>query len=246
VSDDYLGIDLASQPAGTAACRLAVEGGRAVVEDLRAGLDDDALDDLRADARVVGIDSPFGWPRPFTAAVSAWAAGEGWPGDETVALRFRATDAAVHERTGLWPLSVSTDRIGVCAFRCARLLARWGVVDRAGGAGVAEVYPAAALRCWGLAARGYKAREPAAHEARAAIVAGLRARCGWLELSDADVAACVAVDDVLDALVCALLARAVHAGATAQPPAALSEVAREEGWIHLPTDEIDALLTIPA
>lgn len=192
------------------------------------------------------MDSPFGWPRAFTAAVSAWAGGGDWPVAEPAALRFRATDVAVHERVGVWPLSVSTDRIGVCAFRCARLLARWGVEDRTGRGGVAEVYPAAALRCWGLAARGYKGAEPVASEARAALVARLRERCPGLALDAEHAAACVATHDVLDALVCALVARAVDAGATAPPPPELEQAAREEGWIHLPTSELGARLTMLA
>ena len=97
MSAAYLGIDLAAQPAGTAACRLVFrDGAGAVVEELRAGLDDDALDTLRAGARVVGIDSPFGWPRAFTAAVGAWAQRAEWPAEtDARSLRLRATDLEV-------------------------------------------------------------------------------------------------------------------------------------------------------
>jgi predicted nuclease with RNAse H fold len=243
VSASYVGIDLAAQPAGTAACRLVFGEHEARVEVLRAGLTDDDLDALRDGARVVGIDSPFGWPRAFARAVGAWSAGEEWPaGAEARDLRFRATDRDVQRRTGLWPLSVSTDRIGVCAFRCAALLDRWGVWDRAGAGGVAEVYPAAALRWWALPSRGYKASDPGAPEVRAGLVAELRARCPWLVLDDEQAAACAATHDLLDALVCALLARAVDAGATTPPPAELAALAREEGWIHVPSGELSALL----
>src|SRR5207253_2236918 len=68
-------------------------------------------------------------------------------------LRFRATDFAVHERTGRWPLSVSSDLIAVPALRAARL---FGAHDRSGAGVLVEVYPAAALRIWGFSTRGYK------------------------------------------------------------------------------------------
>lgn len=51
-------------------------------------------------------------------------------------LRYRATDYRVRQITGRWPLSVSTDRIGVAAMRCASLLdslaAQGAPVDRCG------------------------------------------------------------------------------------------------------------------
>jgi hypothetical protein len=71
------------------------------------------------------------------------------------AMRLRATDRAVYEQTKLTPFSVSTDKIGVVAMRCARRLsAHWRatatVPDRSGLGRVAEVYPAAALVQWGI------------------------------------------------------------------------------------------------
>ena len=51
--------------------------------------------------------------------------------------------------TGAEPLSVSSDRIAICAMRCAELLVELagdGQLERTGGGLVAEVYPAAALR----------------------------------------------------------------------------------------------------
>jgi hypothetical protein len=51
------------------------------------------------------------------------------------------------------PVSVSTDRLGVTAMRCAHLLHRWSNgqhIDRTGPGRFVEVYPAAALVRWGL------------------------------------------------------------------------------------------------
>jgi hypothetical protein len=50
-------------------------------------------------------------------------------------------------------------------------------------------------------------------------------------------------DDCLDALVCALVARAVDRRKTIPPPHELAEEATVEGWIHLPdTGSLSALL----
>jgi hypothetical protein len=69
-------------------------------------------------------------------------------------------DAMVRAETGLIPLSVSADRIAHAAFRAALLLTRLAEsgtpVDRTGEGPVAEIYPAACLRRWGLTHRGYK------------------------------------------------------------------------------------------
>lgn len=46
--------------------------------------------------------------------------------------------------------------------------------------------------------------------------------------------ACRAYDDALDAVVCALLARAASLGLTAGPPDNFAARAATEGWIHLP------------
>jgi hypothetical protein len=58
---------------------------------------------------------------------------------------MRLTDLAVREVMRLTPLSVSADRIGQVAMRCACLLAQLAqqgyAVDRSGGGKVAEVYP---------------------------------------------------------------------------------------------------------
>lgn len=237
-----LGIDLAASPEGTGTCVIEWDG-VARVTHLGRGADDHALAVLARGADRVGIDCPVGWPDPFVAAVAAHAAGEPWPGRDALdpgdfrrSLRLRATDEAVAAATGLTPLSVSTDRIGVTAMRCALLLdqlARQGVdVARDGSGRIAEVYPAAALRRWDLAHRRYKSGVGAAAE-RAAIVAGLLGRAPWLRPGRRR-AELEADHDLLDALVSAVVARAVALGRTAGPPEALAERVAREGWIHLP------------
>lgn len=154
------GVDLAAESKKTAVCVVQWATDRATVTALQLGADDDAVLRVCSEVDRAGIDCPFGWPEPFLTALSAHASGKPWPGrgqdgaEYRRELSFRATDAYVHKLTGRTPLSVSTDKIGVTAMRCAGLLdamaARGERVDRAGSGRVVEVYPAAALRRWGL------------------------------------------------------------------------------------------------
>ncbi|HZE05888.1 MAG TPA: DUF429 domain-containing protein [Solirubrobacteraceae bacterium] len=233
-----LGIDLAAQPAGTAACTLAWSAEGAVVVALRRDLDDDSLTELRRDAAMVAIDAPFAWPDALTEALQRWSGDRRWPQVTPQQLRYRVTDLEVQRVTGIWPLSPSADRIGVCAWRCARLLTAWGVRDLLGADGAVEGYPAAALRCWELPARGYKAQARQARartlQTRGQLVAELRGRCPWLHLTASQWEACLGSHDTLDALLCALVARAAATGAVRPVPAEHAPAARREGWIALP------------
>jgi predicted nuclease with RNAse H fold len=249
-ADVTLGIDLAAQPAGTAACRLAWGDGEVTALTLDADLDDGALTDLRGGASMVAIDAPFGWPRAYLAAMREWDSTRSWPKVERQQLRYRATDLHVQQHTGIWPLSPSSDRIAVCAWRCAALLASWGVHDPLGADRVVEAYPAAAMRCWGLPSRGYKAQAPQARartaDVRAQIIAGLRVHCPWLALTDPQWDACLSSHDLLDALICALVARATCVDATLAPSTSTAGHAAQEGWIQLPDHTPISKLCQPA
>ena len=113
------------------------------------------------------------------------------------------------------PLSVSADRIGHAAMRAAGLLAMLADhryrIDRTGRTGlVVEVYPAAALKHWGLTHRKYKGTGSAAE--RTKLLARLLGSCKWLSMSKADKTRCKESDDAFDAVVCALIARAAALG----------------------------------
>jgi hypothetical protein len=63
------------------------------------------------------------------AAIAHYTATDQWPiGTTPERMRYRRTDWFVHDtikaerQQSVWPLSVSSDRIAVCAWRCARLL----------------------------------------------------------------------------------------------------------------------------
>lgn len=225
-----LGIDLASQPAATAACLVAWEPDRARVETLEIGCDDARLDALVRAAGVIGVDAPFGWPAPFAAAVAGWSRPEWTPAvrDE---LRFRETDRRVRTLTGRWPLSVSTDLIALPAMRAMALLRRHGATDRSGDGRFYEVYPSASLRIWGLESGGHRGSGRAGHQARMTLLARLRERFPWLECPDL----AAAEPDLIDALLASLTARCAATGTTEAPPPPVRDLARSEGWIHLPT-----------
>jgi hypothetical protein len=65
------------------------------------------------------------------------------------------------------------------------------------------------------------------------LVTSLVADTPWLDWSSS-AAACVRDHNVLDAVVCALVAGAVVLGRTTLPGGADVARADEEGWIHLP------------
>jgi hypothetical protein len=52
-----------------------------------------------------------------------------------------------------------------------------------------------------------------------------------------------ASDHALDALICALVGRAIVAGCSAEVPPELRSAAEREGWIHVPTGELAALVS---
>ena len=232
-----LGVDLASQPKRTATCLIRWGRGSARVQALSLGASDADLLELFKRADKIGIDAPFGWPAAFTRAIAAYSAETVWPSTDVPQLRFRRTDEFVSEKLGRWPLSVSSDLIAVPAMRAVRLLAEASAageaIDRSGGGRFVEVYPAAALHVWGFPSRGYKGAKGAAVRAR--LVSDLAERTAdWLILSEEDRTRCTASDDMLDALVAALAARAAAIGRCEPIPAGDHELAHEEGWIALP------------
>jgi hypothetical protein len=243
------GIDLASQDAKTAVCTISWSARAASVAPPLSGSDgitEETLVEAVGQGSWVGIDSPFGWPAGFVRAVSEYAEREPWPDIDPDGLRYRLTDRLVRDKVKRSPLSVSSDRIAVTAWRCARLLtlARAGkkAADRTGRDRVVEVYPGAALTRWGLDRRGYKAsgnneRKLGQRSKREALVSELEQTAGWLQWRDDARDRCVESDDFFDAFVCALIARAAAVGLTVWPKKKKEwKAARAEGWIHLPSE----------
>ena len=248
-----LGIDLSAQAKRTATCAIDWSDGRASVGVPHVGADDEALLAAMREADWIGIDAPFGWPDAMVRAVGDHAEGRPWPEPaSSPRLRYRTTDWFVQSTTDangtpVWPLSVSSDRIAVCAWRCASLLSRHSTaigrrIDRSGAdlaprGAVVEVYPAAALAMWGLPYRGIQEDERRRGPWRlgCAIVEALSSVAGEALVVDDDVsAACIASDDALDALVASLVARAAATRDTLVPDDERSR-SREAGGMDPPS-----------
>lgn len=236
------GIDLATLPRNSAVCVVDWAAGTVAFPADRS---DAALLEVCRTADKVGVACPFGWPEPFVAAVRAHAGGWRWPGRDQDAAAFaahlagRETDRAVRALTAVVPPPVAADRTALAAMRCAQLLDALGDVDRRGATGaLVEVHPAATLRVLGLPWRGY--RGAAARAVRASTIDALAPRAPGLTF-DAEVrAACARSDHHLDALVCALTARAAACGRTVLPePGEQMRLAGVEGWIHVPQAPVD-------
>lgn len=240
------GVDLAAEPKGTALAIVHWTSGSARVVDLQVGVTDEPI--VQATLRVdkLGIDCALGWPEEFVSFMTQHAdignaphnfdGGMAW----RRRLAYRETDRNVREQTGRWPLSVSTDRLGLTAMRCAGLLARLGThgvdVDRSGAGRIAEVYPGASLRLWGFDTQGYRN----SIEARAILLAAVRAEAPWFEPGDFE-KSMIESCDAFDAVIAAFAARAAALGRYQHPREDQLAQAATEGWIALPQGPLDSL-----
>lgn len=235
MSKTTLGIDLASSEQKTAAC-LVRWSEPVEIAIARANFMDADLEELMQPADKVGIDVPLGWPRKFAESVGSYMSGVAWQADHrSPDLRLRATDRHVATTRGRHPLSVSTDRIAIPAMRAAKLLSQIDSgFDRAGAGKVVEVYPAASLKAWGFDPDRYKGAK--GRTIRERLVAKFIAdTAGWVRIADPVREECIRDDNVFDALICALTARAAQLGLCDPIPDEHVESARFEGWIALPS-----------
>ena len=232
------GVDLAAEPKGTA---LAVIewGEKATLLELTVDVADAHITDAASNVEKLGIDCALGWPVEFVDFVRANAGMHVEPAEFDGGmewrrrLAYRETDRSVREHTGRWPLSVSTDRLGLTAMRCAGLLSRLQAtgmpIDRSGAGLVVEVYPGASLRQWGFVTQGYRAST----DIRQRLLADLEDAAPWF--SDGPhrhlmIDSC----DAFDAVIAAFSSRAAALGQYLKPTAEQLERARIEGWIAVP------------
>jgi predicted nuclease with RNAse H fold len=246
------GVDLSAEDTRTCMATIEWAASAATVVELRTKVSNAVIVESAHCVTKAGIDCPFGWPVPFVEFVAGHDRGDararpGRPAGWRRELANRATDLYVREQTSLIPLSVSADRIGHVAMRCAALLADLTAaglpVDRTGQAGkVVEVYPAASLFRWELPYRSYKgtANLPNLNQ----LVNALRAAAPWLDLGMHE-AACRSSDDAFDAVIAAMTARASALGQTIPPASGQARLAAREGWIALPLEGSLDQLTRP-
>jgi predicted nuclease with RNAse H fold len=243
-----VGVDLSVQPKKTGVAWIDWSTSGAQVRDLVVGATDELITQAVMEADKAGIDCPLGWPEKFVEFISAHHAGNVIVPAEVAGpawqstLAYRVTDKAVHDTTGLMPLSVAADRIAYTAMRCARLLAQLASngqpVDRCGTGVVVEVYPAVSLNHWGLPHRGYKGIGNA--KCLAQVVDALLVAAPWLTL-DPHEDECRRSDDALDAVIAALTARAATKGLVTAPNTTQAATSSTEGWIAVPTCPLSAL-----
>ena len=240
------GVDLAAEPKGTALAVVDWSSGSATVSDLQLGITDEPIVEMASQVDKLGIDCALGWPQEFVNFVSQQSdptlsqhnfdGGMEW----RRSLAYRETDRHVREVTGRWPLSVSTDRLGLTAMRCAGLLSRLsgsGVqIDRTGSGLVVEIYPGASLRLWGFTTTGYRASE----DIRAELLKAIMREAPWFipgKYTELMISSC----DAFDAVIAAFAARSVAVESYMPPVGDQVERARVEGWIALPSGSLTDL-----
>jgi predicted nuclease with RNAse H fold len=245
-----VGIDLAAQPKNTGICLVEWTGDEARILSAEANVSDSSILDLIEAADVSGIDAPLGWPDAFVEFIASqhkdeFTAVAGDQDEWRRNLAFRLTDLVItrDEELKARPLSVSTNLIAYPAFRAAALLAqvrdRGIPVDRSGAGRIVEVYPAAALKVWRQRYQSYKGRTGVIM--RAIMLDDIKESAPWLNTNgfEADL---VKSDHVLDALICAFVARAAATGRGTQPTDDQRARARREGWIVVPTCHFSELV----
>jgi Protein of unknown function (DUF429) len=165
-------------------------------------------------------------------AMPAAAAWEKW---RTRQVAQRRTDRFLTDdpRIKTRPLPASFQLLGATAAMWvlveAQLVSLGVRVDRAGLEGtVCETYPSAALAAWGFG----KAKQ---------IWAELQSNFAFLT-ADENLLSQFASDDVCDAVVCAMVARACDLELTIGPPDDELAPARREGWIHVNCKPRDLLV----
>lgn len=230
-----IGIDLAAQPQDTAACEVQWHQTHAEIVGWHNPLDDQQILALIEKADKVGIDVPLGWPTEFVRAVFRHHSGnKKWPQVSMRRYRLRATDRFVAGITGIWPLSVSTDRIGIPAARAASVLSSLHLeVDRTGIGRVVEVYPAAALKIWGCDFRNYKGKQGKPIRDDLVRLWADKTKA-WGRWTEEVLAPARDNDNLFDAVIAATVARCTALGLTSPVPPSLKRRARFEGWIALP------------
>lgn len=238
----FSGIDLAADPSKTGAATLKTSRKGPMLIDVHLNTSDLHIINHVLDADLTGIDAPLGWPRSFRRFINDHASGElvgQFVGtEERRELANRFTDLDVRRVAGVVPLPVAAERIAFPVMRWAGVEAQLRdelgseAVRRDGLGRIAEVYPAAALKMWGLRHRGYKGESPAAQEARVEIVASLarELRLDWAGFEDA----AIYNADCLDAVIAALVASEISAGHCLPPPKEHASLVAEEGWIWIP------------
>jgi predicted nuclease with RNAse H fold len=240
------GVDLAAEPKGTALAIIEWKETAATLVDLQLGVTDETIVEAAAVVDKLGIDCALGWPIEFVEFLNNHAnlGSTSFPDggmDWRRRASFRESDRHVRAVTGKWPLSVSTDRLGLTAMRCAGLQGRLqqsGIeIDRSGSGKIVEIYPGASLRLWGFDTAGYRANE----DARTELLTAIEHSVPWLNIGS-NRELMMRSTDAFDAVMVSLATRVAAINQYLPAPRDIRDIAKVEGWIALPTGSITDLL----
>ena len=234
-----IGVDCATEARRVGLALGQVDGEEAWLEEVTLGSQVQSLVEtisawaIRSRNTLLALDAPLGWPADLGKTLSAHTAGS--PIDVEPNLLFRReTDRFIKCKVGKQPLDVGADRIARTARAALELLQdvrnatgeaiplAWKPGTSAGIRAI-EVYPAATLAAYDIAAPGYKRKEGRA--ARRALLALLG---NHLRLPE-NTSLMLDNDDALDAGICMLSALDFVRGQAMQPEDRQS--ALKEGWI---------------
>jgi predicted nuclease with RNAse H fold len=185
-----------------------------------------------AEAALVAIDAPLGWPAPMAEQLRDHRAGQPFAVGKD-AMFQRATDHFVYRSIGKKPLEIGADKIARAAHTALAALQQlrdatgkpiplaW---DRAfSGVAAIEVYPGSTLKAHGLPDSGYKKPDQIDVRRRIATALG-NAILRIEERTDGNI-------DVFDACLCLMAAKDFLDGRASPPPE--FEIAQREGWIRV-------------
>jgi predicted RNase H-like nuclease len=238
--DVVIGIDCATKDNKVGLARAFREKGQWVLREARAGSRAEPTLDVvgqwlaeSADAILLALDAPLGWPRPLKAGLRDHVAGAALAGNANELFR-RMTDLEVRRRVKKTPLDVGADRIARTAHWALKLLEElrkqtgepiplaWSIRPKERISAI-EVYPAATLIAGGKSLEGYKDKD--ARSVRNCLVPYIAKTVG----TGVDSQVLLDSPDAFDAALC-VLAGVDFLQGKAPGPADL-DLAKEEGWI---------------
>jgi hypothetical protein len=235
-----IGVDCATQENRVGLARAEREGKAWVLREATVGSRERPVADTvqewleqSSGKAVLALDAPLGWPAPWKSMLMGHQAGENVRGEPNKVFR-RESDRSVASLVGKTPLDIGADRIARTAHWALSLLESlrtridqpiplaWDISPQAMVSAI-EVYPAATLRAYGLALKGYKAKGGVEERSRMLPAITDRIQIG-IEPHDL-----LALPDAFDAAVCVLAALDFLAGRAMAPDD--WKLSREEGWI---------------
>ena len=206
------------------------------------GSDHDLLQFHPSEQCLIGLDAPLGWPASFVQYISTplkdlksfARPAQVWGPEFRDQFRYRQTDYYTRSVLGRWPLSVSTDYLSLVGLRARGLLRLWDISNITGEDFVYEVYPAVALKRWGLVHRGYKGSTENKVKIRQEMLIQL-SHLFSIHIPTHFKIQLVQSDHGFDAFICALITLYASLDLCDLPSDdSIQQLSQHEGWIYIP------------